>query len=179
MDLSAEMWARWCSCTAMARDSKSSSPRSMEKPSPSRRSPQNSFVRWIARKLPTRAALRVRPDSTVTFFLVSGMKFRAFLLALFFASTGALAQFPSRPITIIVLIPPGGAPDIAARVVGHKLSETLGQPVVVENRSGANGNIANELVAKAAPDGYTLGLLADSQVAINPHLYRKMPIDTL
>ena len=96
-----------------------------------------------------------------------------------FASAAALAQFPSRAITIVVPIPPGGAPDIAARVIGQKLSEALGQPVVVENRTGANGNIANELVAKATPDGHTLGLLADSQVAINPHLYRKMPIDTL
>jgi tripartite-type tricarboxylate transporter receptor subunit TctC len=91
-----------------------------------------------------------------------------------------LAQdYPSRAITIIVPIPPGGAPDIAARVIAQKLSENVGQPVVVENRVGANGNIANEFVAKAAPDGYTLGLLADSQIAINPHLYKKMPIDTL
>jgi tripartite-type tricarboxylate transporter receptor subunit TctC len=90
----------------------------------------------------------------------------------------ALAQFPSRQITVIVPIPPGGAPDIAARLIGQKLSETLGQPVVVENRTGANGNIASDLVAKAQPDGYTLGLLADSQVAINPHLY-KMSLDTL
>jgi len=78
-----------------------------------------------------------------------------------------------------VPIPPGGAPDIAARLLGQKLSESLGQPVVIENRAGANGNIANELVAKSAPDGHTMGLLADSQITINPHLYRKMPIDTL
>ena len=93
-------------------------------------------------------------------------------------TTAAAAQFPSRAITIIVPIPPGGAPDIAARVVAQKLSDSVGQPVVVENRAGANGNIANELVAKAQPDGHTLGLLADSQITINPHLY-KMPIDTL
>ena len=108
------------------------------------------------------------------------MKFRVpALLALLFSATLAWAQFPSRPITIIVPIPPGGAPDIAARVLADKLGQTLGQPVVVENRVGANGNIANEMVAKAAPDGYTLGLLADSQITINPHLYKKMPIDTL
>jgi tripartite-type tricarboxylate transporter receptor subunit TctC len=108
------------------------------------------------------------------------MKVRALVfLVLSLLANGTLAQFPSRPITIIVPIPPGGAPDIAARVLGQKLAEALGQPVVVENRAGANGNIANELVAKAAPDGHTLGLLADSQIAINPHLYRKMPIDTL
>jgi tripartite-type tricarboxylate transporter receptor subunit TctC len=108
------------------------------------------------------------------------MKVRVLLfLALSFAAATGLAQFPSRPITIIVPIPPGGAPDIAARVLGQKLGEALGQPVVVENRAGANGNIANELVAKAPPDGHTLGLLADSQIAINPHLYSRMPIDTL
>src|SRR6185436_2611200 len=114
-----------------------------------------------------------------TSFSCHDMKRRAllFVLTSFFAAT-AFAQFPSRPITIIVPIPPGGAPDIAARVVADKLSPALGQPVVVENRVGANGNIANELVAKSQPDGHTLGLLADSQVTINPHLY-KMPIDTL
>jgi tripartite-type tricarboxylate transporter receptor subunit TctC len=94
-------------------------------------------------------------------------------------SAAALAQFPSRPVTIIVPIPPGGAPDIAARVLGQKLAEQLGQAVVVENRAGANGNIAGELVAKAQPDGHTMGLLADSQIAINPHLYTRMPFDTL
>jgi tripartite-type tricarboxylate transporter receptor subunit TctC len=105
---------------------------------------------------------------------------RVLLLLVFLLTNGvALAQFPSRAITIIVPIPPGGAPDIAARLLGQKLSESLGQAVVVENRSGANGNIANELVAKAPPDGHTMGLLADSQIAINPHLYSKMPIDTL
>jgi tripartite-type tricarboxylate transporter receptor subunit TctC len=100
-------------------------------------------------------------------------------LLLIVATASAAAQFPSRAVTIIVPIPPGGAPDIAARVIGDKLSQALGQAVVVENRAGANGNIANELVAKAAPDGHTMGLLADSQVAINPHLYSRMPIDTL
>jgi tripartite-type tricarboxylate transporter receptor subunit TctC len=108
------------------------------------------------------------------------MKLRVLAFLVFsLGPAAALAQFPSRPVTIIVPIPPGGAPDVAARVLGQKLAEALGQPVVVENRAGANGNIANEVVAKAAPDGHTLGLLADSQVAINPHLYSKMPIDTL
>jgi tripartite-type tricarboxylate transporter receptor subunit TctC len=101
------------------------------------------------------------------------------LLSLLAASAAALAQFPSRALSLIVPIPPGGAPDIAARVLAEKLSQALGQGVVVENRAGANGNIASELVAKAARDGHTLGLLADSQIAINPHLYSRMPIDTL
>ena len=105
------------------------------------------------------------------------MKLRALVLLAAF-STAAFAQFPARPITIIVPIPPGGAPDIAARVIADKLSQNIGQPVVVENKAGANGNIANEFVARSQPDGHTLGLLADSQITVNPHLY-KMPIDTL
>lgn len=106
------------------------------------------------------------------------MTLRALLFILLALPVAAAAQFPSRQITLIVPIPPGGAPDIAARLIGQKLAESLGQPVVVENRTGANGNIASDLVAKAQPDGYTLGLLADSQITINPHLY-KMPLDTL
>jgi tripartite-type tricarboxylate transporter receptor subunit TctC len=88
-------------------------------------------------------------------------------------------QFPARPIRIVVPIPPGGAPDISARVVGQKLSEHLGQPVVVENRPAANGNVAMDLVAKSEPDGYTLGVFADSNVTVNPHIYKKMPLDTM
>jgi tripartite-type tricarboxylate transporter receptor subunit TctC len=108
------------------------------------------------------------------------MRLRALvLLALLLPASIAAAQSPSRPITLLVPIPPGGAPDIAARVLGERLARSLGQPVVVENRPGANGNIAGELLAKAAPDGHTLGLLADSQIAINPHLYSRMPFDSL
>jgi len=106
------------------------------------------------------------------------LRVRLFLLALVFA-TSAWAQYPSRPVHLIVPIPPGGAPDIAARVLAAKLQESLGQPVVVENKPGANGNVASEYVARATPDGHTLALIADSQVVINPHLYKKMPLDTL
>jgi tripartite-type tricarboxylate transporter receptor subunit TctC len=101
-----------------------------------------------------------------------------FLAALLFSAL-AVAQYPARPVKIVVTIPPGGAPDIAARVIGQKLSEGFAQPVVVENRPGSNGNIAAELVARAPADGYTLLLGADSLIAINPHLYARMPIDTL
>jgi tripartite-type tricarboxylate transporter receptor subunit TctC len=94
-------------------------------------------------------------------------------------SSAALAQYPARPVKIVVTIPPGGAPDITARLVGQKISDSIGQPVVVENRPGSNGNIAAELVARAPADGYTLLLAADSLIAINPHLYAKMPLDTL
>ena len=99
------------------------------------------------------------------------------LLAALFCAT-ALAQYPVRPIRILVPNPPGGATDTLARVIAPKLAEALGQPVVVDNRPGSNGNLASELIARAAPDGYTLLLAADSQIVINPHLYAKMPVDT-
>ena len=91
----------------------------------------------------------------------------------------AFAKYPEYPIRILVTIPPGGAPDIAARLVAQRLTETQGWTVVVENRTGANGNVAGDAVAKAPPDGYTLILGSDSLIAINPHIYPKMPFDTL
>lgn len=94
-------------------------------------------------------------------------------------AANAAAQYPTRAVRIVVTIPPGGAPDLTARIVGEKLSAGLGQPVVIENRPGANGNTAAEQVAKSAPDGYTLLLAADSLLAINPHVYSRMPIDPL
>ncbi|TMJ65693.1 MAG: tripartite tricarboxylate transporter substrate binding protein [Alphaproteobacteria bacterium] len=75
--------------------------------------------------------------------------------------------------------PPGGASDLIARTLGQPLSVRLGQPVVVENRPGSNGNLAGELAAHAAPDGYTLLLAPSSLLAVNPHLYAKMAIDPL
>jgi tripartite-type tricarboxylate transporter receptor subunit TctC len=107
------------------------------------------------------------------------MKARFLALALALVSLAAWGQYPSRPIRLIVPIPPGGAPDISARVVGQRLAELVGQPVVVENRPGSNGNIAMDLIAKAQPDGYTLGLLADSMITINPHLYKQMQTDPI
>jgi tripartite-type tricarboxylate transporter receptor subunit TctC len=99
-------------------------------------------------------------------------------LALCIVASGAHAQsYPARPIHLVVAIPPGGAPDIAARIVAEKLSQTMGQPIVVDNKPGANGNIAAEFVAKAPPDGYTLLLGQDSIFVINPYLYKKMPVD--
>src|SRR5438270_2010253 len=91
----------------------------------------------------------------------------------------AWAQYPSRPVRLLVPNPPGGATDTIARVVAPRLGEALGQPVVVENRPGSNGNLSSELAAKAAPDGYTVLLGQDSQIVISPHLYKKMPVDTL
>lgn len=98
------------------------------------------------------------------------------------ASSGSLALaqpaagYPAKPIKIVVPFPPGGATDIIARVIGQKISEQMGQSVIVENKAGANGNIASEYVAKAAPDGYTL-LYNTSSVALSPALYKKLSFD--
>src|SRR5438093_12294694 len=92
-------------------------------------------------------------------------------LGLALAAHSAWAQpHPSRPIKIVVAFPAGGGADLAARVVGQKLSESLGQPVVVENRAGANGNIGAEAVARAAPDGYTIVMGSNANITTNPHL---------
>ncbi|HUI97952.1 MAG TPA: tripartite tricarboxylate transporter substrate-binding protein [Xanthobacteraceae bacterium] len=95
------------------------------------------------------------------------------------AGAASAQSYPTRPIRLIVSYPPGGASDLIARVFAVPLSERLGQPVVVENRPGANGNVAAEAAAHAEPDGHTLFLGPSSVFAINPHLYARMPIDPL
>ncbi len=86
--------------------------------------------------------------------------------------------FPSKPITIVVPATPGGAIDLAARLIGAKLSAAWGQPVQIDNKGGAAGVLGSDMVAKAAPDGHTLALVASSH-AINPSMYKKLPFDTL
>ena len=100
-------------------------------------------------------------------------------LVLAFGAPQAHADYPDHLIRILVPIPPGGAPDLVARLMAQGLSEAFGQSVAVENRPGANGNLAAEAVAKAAPDGYTLLSGADSGIVINPHVYRKLDFDPL
>jgi len=95
------------------------------------------------------------------------------------ASAAPAEPYPTRPIRLLVSFPPGGASDLIARTLGQPLSARLGQPIVVENRPGSNGNIAGELAARAAPDGYTLLMAPSSLLAVNPHLYAKMAIDPL
>jgi tripartite-type tricarboxylate transporter receptor subunit TctC len=92
----------------------------------------------------------------------------------------ALAQstFPQRPVRLIVAFPPGGPTDVVARILAERMARDLGQPMVVENRGGANGNIAAEFVAKAEPDGYTV-LYNTSSIAISRALYRSLPYDVL
>ena len=108
---------------------------------------------------------------------------RCGLLPLLVATMGlqlvpARAQtYPSRPVRVMVGFAPGGPNDIIARAYGARLAETFGQPFVVENRTGAGGNLAAEAVARAAPDGYTLTLGSTGPSAVNPALYAKLPFD--
>ena len=91
------------------------------------------------------------------------------------AATGARAQsWPAKPIRIVVPYPPGGSSDIIARAISQPLSEALGQPVIVDNKAGANGNLGADLVAKSAPDGYTLLLCDTGALAISPSVYTKL-----
>jgi len=106
---------------------------------------------------------------TLPFFLVP---------ALMLGCVSASAQsYPAKPIRFVVPYPPGGSVDIAARALGQKLTEAWGQPVVVDNRAGAGGNIGADLVAKSPADGYTLLMGAVATHAINPTLYGKLPYD--
>lgn len=107
------------------------------------------------------------------------MKSTTCALALALLPLAAHAQsYPTKPIRLVVGFTPGGGVDINARLLAPKLTEYLGQQVIVENRPGAGTNIANEFVAKSAPDGYTL-LINTAAVAINMSLYKKVPFDTL
>ena len=100
------------------------------------------------------------------------------VVALVLAGLSALAaaQYPNKPIRMVVAFPPGGSTDLAARALGEKLAAALGQPVVVENKPGASGNIGAELVAKSAPDGYTL-LMAATSFATAPAFFPKLGWD--
>ena len=131
-------------------------------------------------------------ESRETFFLPSGLLnqhsmwrhcLRALLACALAAavvapsSTVRAQDYPTRPIRLVVPFPPGGSLDVVARAIGQRLTAAWGQPVVIDNRPGAGGNIGADLVAKSTPDGYTILEGALSTHAVNVSMYRKLPYD--
>ena len=98
-------------------------------------------------------------------------------LATGFAAPVAAQTYPVKPIRFVIGFTPGGGSDIVGRLVGQKMIESMGQQIIYDNRPGAGGNIAAELVTRAAPDGYTIYLAQIAAVAISPGLYAKLPYD--
>ncbi len=103
------------------------------------------------------------------------LRFAGLALATALIATGACAAYPDKPVTLIVPWAPGGSTDILARAIAEQLTRSMGQPVIVENRAGASGNIGSNIVAKAKPDGYTLLIGSMSTHAMNPGLIPNMP----
>ena len=105
------------------------------------------------------------------------MRFALSLALAFFTACAGAQDYPSKSVRLIVPFPPGSTPDTVGRTLADKLSAAWGQPVVVENKSGAGGNIGTAEVAKAVPDGYTLAISTTGPIAVNKTLYAKMPFD--
>jgi tripartite-type tricarboxylate transporter receptor subunit TctC len=115
------------------------------------------------------------------------MRARANLLVRFVLCTASLGMlctpplfaesYPIRPIRLLIPFPAGGAADLAARTVGERFTAQMGQPVVIDNRPGAGGRLAAEMLARAEPDGYTLFAAVSGAITISPSLYRKLPYD--
>jgi tripartite-type tricarboxylate transporter receptor subunit TctC len=99
------------------------------------------------------------------------------LLAMAFATAAAAQSFPSKPVRVVITYPPGGSTDVVGRALAAKLTEVLGQQVVVDNRGGAGGIIGSDIVAHATPDGYTVLLGTSAGMSINPLLHKKLPYD--
>ena len=110
--------------------------------------------------------------------MVRAMRFACFAFALTFSLFAIAQSYPAKPVRVVVPWPPGGGTDVVARTVAQKMTETLGQTMIVDNRAGATGIIGADLVAKAPADGYTV-LITIASHAINPTLYAKLPYDTL
>jgi tripartite-type tricarboxylate transporter receptor subunit TctC len=124
-----------------------------------------------------RGGFVVRPKRRITMFrrmIAAGVGLLALACTMAFA---AAADYPIRPVTLVVGFPPGGPSDVLARIVAKKLGELLGQPFVIDNRPGAGGNVAGEVAAHAAPDGYTLLMGNNSILATNASLYKKIDFD--
>jgi tripartite-type tricarboxylate transporter receptor subunit TctC len=103
---------------------------------------------------------------------------RALLFLAVFSASASAQTWPSKPVRVVVAYPPGGGIDVMARQIADKLTPVWGQPVVVENKPGANTIVATDAVAKSAPDGYTVLMTTDATFSINPHLYARLPFDT-
>ena len=103
----------------------------------------------------------------------------AFVLMCAAPLTYAQGAYPAKPIRVIILVVPGGGADITSRTVGHKLTESWGQQVIIDNRPGGNGVVGMEIAARSNPDGYTLVLGTIGPVAVNPSLYKKLPYDSV
>ena len=106
-------------------------------------------------------------------------KIKCLAIACLWPATALAQTYPSKPIRTIVAYTPAGTTDILARVVGQKMSESFGQPVIVDNRPGVNGNIGTDVAAKATADGHTLLMVTAGTHGINPSLYRKLPWDAV
>src|SRR5256885_4215030 len=105
---------------------------------------------------------------------------RALCVLILLVAANANAQsWPARPVRFIVSQSAGGSIDIAARMIGQKLGESLGRPFIIDNRPGANGMIAGDAAAKSAPDGYSFLMTSPSTLTINQHVYQKVPYDAL
>lgn len=107
------------------------------------------------------------------------LRFAAALAAFMLAAQAAAQPYPSRPVRMLVPYSAGGPTDLLARALAPKMSESMGQPVIVENRLGAGGSIAMDAIAKGAPDGYLIGVGLTGTQSINPHLYAKLPYNPL
>jgi tripartite-type tricarboxylate transporter receptor subunit TctC len=103
----------------------------------------------------------------------------AFVLTAIASPFASAQDYPTKPIHIIVPLPPGGSNDVLARVLGQKMSESFGQPVIIDNKPGAAGNIATDFLVKSEPDGYTIAIAPNQTVSVNPVLYSKLPFDVL
>ena len=107
----------------------------------------------------------------------STMRMMLATAAIALGGTVGAQNFPSHPVTLTVGFAPGGGTDTAARIIAQKLGENIGQPVIVENKPGAGGNIAAQHIAAAAPDGYTIHLTSVGPMAVAPHIFAKLPYD--
>lgn len=126
-----------------------------------------------------RLAARLAGSTTVLAALTAGLASALMMPSCAHAQSVASTDYPNKPLRFVVPYPAGGPLDTVARALAEKMRDNLGQPVVVDNKPGAGGNIGAELVAKSAPDGYTIVMGAVATHAINPSLYRRMPYDAL